>query len=192
MNRDHLMALARAHAAGFMDGGIAPVMKHIPGHGRAKADSHHDLPIVDAGKVDLAAMDFPPFAAFADCPMAMTAHVVYTAIDKVNPATLSSKVIKTVIREQIGFRGLLMTDDLSMKALSGTLTEKTARALKAGCDIALHCNGHMDEMQEVAAAAGVLKGKPLRRARAALKSVRKPQPFDRKAALKDLEALIAG
>ena len=191
-NRDHIMALARAHAAGFIDGGVAPVMKHIPGHGRARADSHHNLPIVDAGRAELAAADFPPFAAFADCPMAMTAHVVYTAFDPDNPATLSPRVIKTVIREQIGFRGLLMTDDLSMKALSGSFAEKTARALKAGCDIVLHCNGHMDEMREVAAAAGVLKGKALRRARAALKSVRKPQPFDRKAALRDLEALNQG
>ncbi len=192
MNRDHIMALARAHAAGFSDGGVLPVMKHIPGHGRARADSHHDLPVVEATKAELAAVDFPPFAAFADCPMAMTAHVVFTALDKSAPATLSAKIIKSVIREQIGFRGLLMTDDLSMKALSGSFTEKTERALKAGCDVVLHCNGHLDEMEEVAAASGVLKGKSLRRARAALKSARKPQVFDRKAALKDLDALLPG
>ena len=185
-----IMALARAHAAGFVDGGVLPVIKHIPGHGRAKADSHLELPVVDAKRADLEAVDFPPFAAMADAPMAMTAHVVYTALDKTAPATLSKKVISGVIRKQIGFRGLLMTDDLSMKALTGTYAEKTARALEAGCDIVLHCNGQMDQMEEVAAAAGVLKGKALARAKAALKTARKPQPFDRAQALKDLEAVL--
>ena len=185
-----IMALARAHAAGFADGGVLPVIKHIPGHGRARADSHLELPVVDAKRAELEAVDFPPFAAMADAPMAMTAHVVYTAIDKTAPATLSKKVISTVIRKQIGFRGLLMTDDLSMKALSGSYAEKTRRALDAGCDIVLHCNGEMAQMEEVAAAAGVLKGKALSRAKAALKAARKPQPFDRKMALKDLEAVL--
>ena len=185
-----IMALARAHAAGFADGGVLPVMKHIPGHGRATADSHLELPVVDASRAELEAVDFPPFAAMADAPMAMTAHVVYTAIDKTAPATLSRKVISTIIRKQIGFRGLLMTDDLSMKALSGSYAEKTRRALEAGCDIVLHCNGDMAQMEEVAAAAGALKGKSLARAKAALKCARKPQPFDRKQALKDLEAVL--
>jgi beta-N-acetylhexosaminidase len=126
----------------------------------------------------------------ADAPMAMTAHVVYTAIDKTAPATLSRKVISSVIRKQIGFRGLLMTDDLSMKALTGSYAEKTRRALDAGCDIVLHCNGEMAQMEEVAAAAGALKGKALSRARAALKAARKPQPFDRKMALRDLEVVL--
>lgn len=192
MNVDHIMALARAHAAGFSDGGVMPVMKHIPGHGRAKADSHLDLPVVEASRAELEAIDFPPFAAFADAPMAMTAHVVYTALDKDNPATHSKKIIGGIIRKRIGFRGLLMTDDLSMKALSGSLTEKIRRALDAGCEVVLHCNGEMAEMEEVAAAAGVLKGKPLQRARAALKTQRRPQGFDRKQALKDLEALVSG
>lgn len=185
-----IMALARAHAAGFADGGVLPVIKHIPGHGRAKADSHLELPVVDAKRADLEAVDFPPFAAFADAPLGMTAHVVYTAIDPDFPATQSKKVIASVIRKQIGFRGLLMTDDLSMKALAGSYAEKTAAALKAGCDVVLHCNGEMDQMEEVAAAAGVLKGKALARARAALKQARKPQPFDRKQALKDLQDLL--
>ena len=185
-----IMALARAHAAGFADGGVLPVIKHIPGHGRAKADSHLELPVVDARRAELEAVDFPPFAAMADAPMAMTAHVVYTALDKTAPATLSKKVISTIIRKQIGFRGLLMTDDLSMKALSGSYAEKTARALEAGCDIVLHCNGEMAQMEDVAAAAGMLKGKALARAKAALKAARKPQPFDRKQALKDLEAVL--
>lgn len=185
-----IMALARAHAAGFADGGVLPVIKHIPGHGRARADSHLELPVVDAKREELEAVDFPPFAAMADAPMAMTAHVVYTALDGTAPATLSKKVISNVIRKQIGFRGLLMTDDLSMKALSGSYGEKTERALAAGCDIVLHCNGEMDQMEEVAAAAGALKGKALARAKAALKMARKPQPFDRKQALKDLEAVL--
>jgi beta-N-acetylhexosaminidase len=185
-----IMALARAHAAGFADGGVLPVIKHIPGHGRARADSHLELPVVDATRAELEAVDFPPFAAMADAPMAMTAHVVYTAIDKTAPATLSRKVISSVIRKQIGFRGLLMTDDLSMKALTGSYAEKTRGALDAGCDIVLHCNGDMAQMEEVAAAAGALKGKALSRARAALKAARKPQPFDRKMALRDLEVVL--
>ena len=185
-----IMALARAHAAGFADGGVLPVIKHIPGHGRARADSHLELPVVDATRAELEAVDFPPFAAMADAPMAMTAHVVYTAIDKTAPATLSKKVISSVIRKQIGFRGLLMTDDLSMKALTGSYAEKTRRALDAGCDIVLHCNGEMAQMEEVAAAAGALKGSALSRAKAALKAARKPQRFDRKMALKDLEAVL--
>lgn len=185
-----IMALARAHAAGFADGGVLPVIKHIPGHGRARADSHLELPVVGASRGELEAVDFPPFAAMADAPMAMTAHVVYTALDKTAPATLSKTVISGVIRRQIGFRGLLMTDDLSMKALSGSYAEKTALALAAGCDLVLHCNGQMDQMEEVAAAAGQMKGKALSRARAALKAARKPQPFDRKQALKDLEAVL--
>lgn len=192
LNREHVMALARAHAAGLMDGGVLPVMKHIPGHGRSKVDSHHNLPVVDASIEELRETDFPPFAAFADCPMAMTAHVVYTAIDKEAPATLSAKVVKRIIRGEIGFDGLLMTDDLSMKALTGSFEEKCHRALKAGCDVVLHCSGILSEMEEVAAAAGHLKGKSLRRARAALKRLRKPLPFDRKTALADWQALVPG
>ena len=188
---EHVMALARAHTAGLMDGGVLPVIKHIPGHGRSDVDSHHNLPVVNAKREELERVDFPPFAAFADAPMAMTAHVIYSSIDKTAPATLSRKIIKSIIRAQIGFRGLLITDDLSMKALSGTLSEKCAKALSAGCDMLLHCNGKLDEMQEVAAAAGDLKGKALRRAKAALKSARKPQAFDRKTALKDLDLVVS-
>ncbi len=191
MNIEQVMALARAHTAGIMDGGVMPVVKHIPGHGRAEVDSHYELPVVNASREDLERVDFPPFAAFADAPMAMTAHVVYTSLDKAAPATLSKKIIKKIIREKIGFRGLLMTDDLSMKALAGTFAEKCEQALAAGCDMLLHCNGKLDEMQEVAAAAGDLKGKALRRARAALKSARKPQIYDKKAALRDLETILS-
>ncbi len=191
MNIEQVMALARAHAAGFVDGGVLPVVKHIPGHGRAEVDSHLDLPVVKATRDELEKTDFPPFAAFADAPMAMTAHVIYTALDKVHPATLSKKIIKIIIRQNIGFRGLLMTDDLSMRALPGTLPDKCTSALAAGCDMLLHCNGKLDEMREVAAASVELKGKALRRAKAALKSARKPQPFDRSAALRDLERIVS-
>ena len=187
-----VIALARAHMAGLAAAGVAPVIKHVPGHGRAQADSHQALPVVEASLAELRARDFIPFAAFADAPMAMTAHLVYTAIDKTAPATQSRKLVQTIIRKELGFDGLLMTDDLSMKALSGSFTEKTRASLAAGCDIVLHCNGQMAEMAEVAAAAGALKGRALRRARAALKWVRKPQPYDRKAALADLETLVSG
>ena len=186
---ERVALLARAHIAGLIDGGVLPVMKHIPGHGRARVDSHVSLPVVEAPMAELNAVDFLPFAAFADAPMAMTAHVVYTDIDPAEPATLSRKVISKVIRKAIGFDGLLMTDDLSMKALGGSFTDKVRRALAAGCDIVLHCNGNMAEMTEVAEAAGALKGRALTRARRALKGQRKPGKFDRRAALKDLERL---
>ncbi len=191
MDVEQVMALARAHTAGLIDGGVMPVMKHIPGHGRSEVDSHHNLPVVKATRAELEAIDFPPFASFADCPMAMSAHVIFTAIDKDNPATLSRKVIKSVIRDQIGFRGLLMTDDLSMKALSGTFAEKTKAALAAGCDIVLHCGGDMSEMVQVAEAAGPLKSKASARARAALKTRRKPLPISEKTALKDLDLVFS-
>jgi beta-N-acetylhexosaminidase len=190
--REHVMALARAHAAGMAEGGVLPVVKHIPGHGRARADSHLELPVVEASAEELRKTDFAPFAAFADAPMAMTAHVVFTSLDETAPATLSRAVVRKVIRGMIGFSGLLLTDDLSMKALSGSFADKTSRALAAGCDVALHCNGNLAEAAEVAEAAGPLKGKALRRARAALKARRKPQPFDRRRALADLESLVSG
>jgi beta-N-acetylhexosaminidase len=184
-----VIGLARAHVAGIIDGGVLPVVKHIPGHGRAQTDSHHELPVVEASRSELEAVDFVPFAAFADAPMAMTAHLVYLALDKKRPATLSPTIINRVIRNDIGFDGLLLTDDLSMKALSGTLGERAAAALHAGCDMLLHCNGNLDEMEEVADAAGALRGRSAAKARAALKLRRRPKPFDRKAALGDLEAL---
>jgi beta-N-acetylhexosaminidase len=190
MSVERVMVLARAHAVGLIDGGVMPVMKHIPGHGRSEVDSHQALPVVKATRAELEATDFPPFAAFADCPMAMTAHVIYDAIDKTAPATLSRKVVRSVIREALGFRGLLMTDDLSMKALSGSFSERVDRAQRAGCDIVLHCSGILDEMVEIAAAAGALRGKALKRARAALKTRRKPLPYDKKVALTDLDFVL--
>jgi beta-N-acetylhexosaminidase len=189
---DQIIALGGAHAAGFLAGGIAPVMKHMPGHGRARADSHHELPRVDATPAELRAVDFVPFAALAGLPMAMTAHIVYTALDSNAPATLSRRVIGEVIRGEIGFDGLLITDDLSMKALSGSLAERARLALEAGCDVALHCNGVLSEMEEVAAAAGSLSKPAAGRARRALKMATKPRRFDRKAAEASLQSLVAG
>jgi beta-N-acetylhexosaminidase len=182
--------LSRVHVAGFLDIGVLPVMKHVPGHGRATVDSHKELPRVKANRIALEGTDFRPFGSYADCPMAMTAHVVFEAIDKDLPATLSKRVIRDVIRKQIGFSGLLMSDDLSMKALSGSLKEKTTAALEAGCDVVLHCNGVFTEMQEVAGAAIPLTYKSMMRAKAALKMRHKPYKFDERTALKDLESVM--
>lgn len=147
--------LGRAACDGLLAGGVLPVIKHIPGHGRADADSHKALPRVDAPLDDLRAVDFKPFSSLAKMPWAMTAHVLYSAIDDKNPATLSSDAID-MIRFAIGFAGVLVSDDLSMEALSGSLAARTEAALKAGCDVALHCNGNMEEMQAVAGAASRL------------------------------------
>jgi beta-N-acetylhexosaminidase len=181
--------LARAAMQGLLSGGVLPVIKHMPGHGRAVTDSHHALPVVAASKRELEASDFATFAAFADAPMAMTAHVVYQALDRERPATQSRKIIR-LIRKQLGFDGLLMTDDLSMKALSGGMADRVARAIEAGCDMMLHCNGDFAEMQAVAKASGELKGGAMRRARSALRALRRPAKFDRQQALKELDQLL--
>ena len=162
-----IAALARDVVRGTLSAGVLPIIKHIPGHGRAMADSHLELPVVTASLSDLENVDLVPFRALSDAPMAMTAHVIYTAWDEANCATLSPTIIGEVIRGQVGFDGLLMSDDLSMKALSGSFEERTRAALAAGCDIALHCNGDMAEMRAVAAAAPVLDGKAAERAEAA-------------------------
>ncbi|MGI3899753.1 MAG: beta-N-acetylhexosaminidase [Janthinobacterium lividum] len=159
--------LARAFAEGLMAGGVLPVMKHIPGHGRAEVDSHHDLPVVTADRDELD-RDFAPFEMLVDLPLAMTAHIVYRALDPDHPATTSRKVIDTVIRREIGFDGLLLSDDLSMQALRGTLGERAAAASAAGCDMLLHCNGVLDEARAVAEAAPLLAGRAAERAAAAL------------------------
>ena len=191
MRPETIVILANAHSAGLLDGGVLPVMKHIPGHGRSLVDSHHNLPVVKTNRMDLETVDFFPFAALANMPMAMTAHVIFEALDDENPATLSRKIIRDVVRKVIGFQGLLMTDDLSMKALGGTMEQKVTRAYDAGCDMVLHCNGVMDEMQEVGASATYLSAKTARRAKAALKLRRKPSAFDEKQALRDLEAILS-
>lgn len=184
--------LGRAAAEGLLAGGVLPVIKHMPGHGRAFADSHHELPVVHADLATLSAWDFAPFQALSDMPMAMTAHVVFDAIDPRRPATISKPAIK-LMRHVLGFSGLILSDDLSMKALSGTLTERAEQALKAGCDIVLHCNGDLAEMRAVAEGTGKLKGKAKRRAEAALaRRVLAAEPFDVHEARARLTAALDG
>jgi len=174
--------LGRAAAEGLLAGGVLPVIKHMPGHGRAFADSHKDLPVVHADLDTLDAWDFAPFKSLSDMPIGMTAHIVFTAIDPKRPATQSRKAIR-MIRERLGFGGLLLSDDLVMNALSGTLTQRAHKALKAGCDIVIHWNGVMDEMRQVAEGVGPLKGAAKRRAEAAMaRIVRTPEPLDPTAA----------
>ncbi len=155
--------LGRAVCEGLLAAGVTPVIKHMPGHGRALVDSHHDLPRVDAPLAELRRTDFVPFLRLAEMPWGMTCHVVYATIDPEHPATASAKVIADIIRGELGFDGLLLTDDLSMKALQGSLSERAARSLAAGCDVALHCNGKLAEMREVAEAAGPLSPAAQRR-----------------------------
>jgi beta-N-acetylhexosaminidase len=183
--------IARAVTEGLEQGGVLPVLKHIPGHGRATADTHFRLPVVDTSRVELERTDFAAFAPLADLPMAMTAHVVFSALDAVQPATTSATIIEQVIRGVIGFQGLLMSDDVSMNALSGSIAERTRALFTAGCDMALHCNGKLDEMRDVARETPELSGQALQRARRALASRKAPQPFDRPAARAELDALIA-
>jgi beta-N-acetylhexosaminidase len=187
-----IASLGRAAAEGLLAGGVLPVIKHMPGHGRAKADSHLSLPVVDAPREALETRDFATFKALRDLPMAMTAHVVYTALDRPGPATTSPTVIGDVIRGQIGFEGLLMSDDLSMKALSGGLGERAAAAIAAGCDIALHCNGDMAEMKAVVQRCGPLAGAADAHARAALARRQPPEPFDTADARARFDAAFAG
>ncbi len=190
-NPAKVSAIAAAVAEGLADGGVLPVLKHIPGHGRATADSHAALPVVDAARAALEATDFAAFRPLAGLPMAMTAHVVFTAIDPVSPATTSAMIVQEVIRNWIGFKGLLMSDDISMGALSGSLRERTRAAMAAGCDMALHCNGKLDEMREVAAESPVLAGEAARRAEAALASRRPAKDIDLAAARAEFAAMMA-
>jgi beta-N-acetylhexosaminidase len=182
--------IARAVTEGLEQGGILPVLKHIPGHGRATADTHFKLPVVDTPREELEKVDFAAFQPLADLPMAMTAHVVFSALDPAHPATTSATIIEQVIRGVIGFQGLLMSDDVSMNALAGSIAERTRAIVAAGCDMVLHCNGKLDEMREVAAETPELSGKALQRAQMALASRKPPQPFDRLAARAELDDLI--
>ena len=137
--------------------GLVPVMKHLPGHGRALSDSHLELPRIGASLEELRENDFLPFIACASrCPLAMTAHVVLEAVDPSRPATQSAEVVKNIIRGEIGFDGILLSDDLSMNALCGPIEERALRALDAGCDLALHCNGDLEEMRRIASTASAL------------------------------------
>jgi len=183
-------AIARAVTDGLEEGGILPVLKHIPGHGRATADTHFRLPTVDTDKIELERTDFAAFRPLSDLPMAMTAHVVFSAFDPAQPATTSATMIERVIRGVIGFQGLLMSDDVSMNALAGSVAERTRAIVAAGCDMVLHCNGKLDEMRDVALNTPLLSGMAKRRAGAALASRRPPKPFDRNKARTELNELI--
>lgn len=173
-----IIELGRNVIEGMIEGGVLPVMKHIPGHGRANADSHLALPRVSTSREELSATDFVTFRSLSDCPIAMTAHVVYEAVDPVRPATTSVRVIRDIIRGEIGFNGLLMSDDLSMQALTGTLAQRCKASLFAGCDVVLHCNGVMDEMKQVAGEVSLLEGEALKRADAAMARLEPPEDFD--------------
>ena len=185
-------AIAAAVAEGLMQGGVLPVLKHIPGHGRATADSHKRLPVVTADRATLEATDFAAFRPLKGLPLGMTAHVVFSALDPVAPATTSAAIVGGVIRDSIGFRGLLMSDDISMGALSGSLAGRTAAAIAAGCDVVLHCNGDLAEMRAVAGVAPKLAGEAARRAAAALAAKRPAAPFDVTAARAEFANLMAG
>jgi len=183
--------LGRSMCDGLAAGGIASVIKHIPGHGRARADSHLELPEVEAPWEALRTSDFLPFKALADQPWAMTAHIRFSAIDPAHPATTSQKLIAEVVRGEIGFAGALLTDDLGMKALAGSLGTRTAEALAAGCDVALHCSGVLEEMAEVAAAAPRLSGAAAGRVARALEPRQAARFFNADAARAELDALLA-
>jgi beta-N-acetylhexosaminidase len=187
-----VIALGRAVCRGLRAGGVMPIVKHIPGHGRARSDSHLELPVVDASLEELRATDFAPFKALADeACWAMTAHVVYSAIDPSAPATLSAKVIGEVIRGEIGFDGPLISDDLSMKALSGDFAARAKGALAAGCDLLLHCNGDMAEMAAVVESCAPLTAKAEARLARAAGALQTPTPSDRAALRAEVDALLA-
>lgn len=184
-------AFGRAVAQAHLDSGVLPIVKHIPGHGRANADSHLSLPVVSAQTGDMAETDFRPFRDLNDMPIAMTAHILFTDIDADRPASASPAVIHDIIRNHIGFDGLLMCDDVSMHALTGGLGERTRAVLAAGCDVALHCNGRLEEMTAVANAAPMLSGDALRRYDAALARLAAPEPFDHERARARLRETLA-
>lgn len=183
-------AMGRAAANAMLAGGVLPVVKHMPGHGRATMDSHFDLPRVDAARADLEVLDFAPFKALNDLPMGMTAHLVYDAIDP-KPATLSPKLMQ-LIRDDIGFDNLIMTDDISMKALSGTPSENAQAAIAAGCDVVLFCNAPLQDRRRVADAAGEMTPAAQTRALRALSMRKAPDDIDISALDAQLEALLGG
>ena len=188
-----IAGLGLAVCQGMLAQGVLPVIKHIPGHGRAKADSHLELPRVNASRKELETTDFAPFQLLNHMPLGMTAHVVYEAIDPDRPATTSPLVVEKIIRGHIGFRGLLMSDDLSMKALSGDFADRARAVFAAGVDIALHCNGDWAETEPVAMAAPVLAGKSLKRAQRALKFLKMPlEPLDLVDARARIHLMLAG
>ena len=189
---EHVVRLGRAVCEGLLEGGVLPVIKHIPGHGRACVDSHYACPVVDTGRDELSRIDFAPFRGLASMPWAMTAHIVYMAIDPTAPATLSRGVIAEAIRGEIGFDGVLVSDDLSMRALGGDIGDRARRALLAGCDLALHCNGDPGEMQSIVAAATRISDRTAARlARAeAMRRRSAANGFDRREAEAEFDALL--
>jgi len=191
MSPEVVVALGGAAAAGLKAGGMLPVIKHIPGHGRAGADTHHELPHVDASHADLSARDFVPFKALAGEAMAMSAHVVFRDIDPDHPATTSRRVVDQIIRGEIGFDGLLMSDDVSMNALSGDFATRAGAIFAAGCDVTLHCNGVRAEMEAVASVTPELSGKSLRRARDVMAAFGRPDDSDEAALREEFEGLMA-
>ncbi|MGH1477710.1 MAG: beta-N-acetylhexosaminidase [Geminicoccales bacterium] len=183
--------LGEAMIQGYLDGGILPVIKHLPGHGRARIDSHLDLPKVEASRGLLKEQDWRPFCACATAPFGMTAHILFQALDGAAPATQSRTIIDEVIRGEIGFDGVLLSDDLSMEALGGSLHDRAAAAIAAGCDVALHCNGDLEEMSQVLAAAGELAGEAQLRVERARERRSAPLAFDREAGRQRLDELLA-
>lgn len=183
---DEVIALGRAVMEGYLEGGVLPVIKHIPGHGRATADSHVSLPTITETRAVLEATDFVPFHALRDAPLGMTAHVLMPEFDRASPASASPVIIRDVIRGSICFDGLLMCDDIGMNALTGTMEERAQAVLAAGCDVVLHCNGKLSQMEAVAAVTPMLAGNALRRFEAATGRLTLPEPFDTAAA----EALL--
>jgi beta-N-acetylhexosaminidase len=175
---DTVIALGRVVIDGCLAGGVLPVIKHVPGHGRAKADSHLSLPKIDVAESELETVDFKPFHALRDAPLAMTAHVLLPAFDDRRPASISPVIMGEVIRKRIGLTGLVMSDDLGMKALKGPLAERARGAIEAGCDVALHCSGKLAEMTEVGDAVPPLEGLAADRFARARARLRDPQPFD--------------
>jgi beta-N-acetylhexosaminidase len=171
-------ALGRAVMDGCLAGGVLPVIKHVPGHGRALADSHLSLPQIDVDAAALEDFDFKPFHALRDAPLAMTAHVLIPAFDDRRPATTSPVIMGEVIRNRIGLTGLVMSDDLGMKALRGPFSERARETIAAGCDVALHCSGALAEMTEVADGVPALEDLAEQRFKQALAALREPQPFD--------------
>lgn len=186
-------ALGDAVIAGLTDSGVVPVIKHIPGHGRAKADSHLELPVVKASKAELMETDFVPFKMLSNAPMAMTAHILYTALDEMDCATHSAHIIDTIIRGHMGFDGLLMSDDLSMKALGGEMGARALKAIQAGCDIALHCNGDMAEMEAIAKALSPISDTSKQRLEKAMHpALKAPQSVDMDALFAARSSLLEG
>ena len=188
-NAEQVSRNARAVADGCLDAGVLPVLKHIPGHGRPHGDSHRELPSTDIKKSTLTETDFVPFRSLRDLPIGMTAHVVFRSLDAAHPATQSKTVID-VIRNEIGFGGLLMTDDISMSALTGPVRERCRKSLDAGCDLVLHCNGNLPEMAELADEAGFLSGQAVRRAERALDAKRMADEVDMRSLEEEYEQLL--